>query len=142
MTIALVAAWPQAQQGTRDAREAQRLVYEAWTAGDLYTARRLALAESTAQPADPVLAEYDARLALELSDAVGAAAAAARLRAGGAAPERCAALEQETAALSASDGDGARSVSRAKQTCAVLGLVVLVLFVAALARTRAALARS
>ena len=127
----------QSSPGALDAAEAQRLVYEAWTAGDLYTARRLALAESAARPSDPVLAEYDARLALTLSDAEGAAAAAARLRASGAAPERCSALEQETAALSASDGDGARSVSHAKQTCAVLGLVVLVLFFVALSRTRA-----
>lgn len=114
------------------ALEAQRRVWDAWMAGDLYTARREALRESLARPEDALLAEYDGRLALVLSDAHGAQAAAARLRAAGGAPERLVALEQEAAALAAQDGDGERSVRLAKFACGALLLGAAALAVLAL----------
>lgn len=114
-----VAAWQ------ADSAATQRLVYEAWSAGDLYSARRLAREGCLAHPDDALLAEYDLRLALALSDGEGAATALARLQSHGPATSG-ASLGEDVARLLERDGDGARSVLAAQLACVLLASACVV----------------
>jgi len=133
--LAVAFAW----QTDPQAESWQRRVYDAWTAGDLYTARQLALTAGVAHPNDALLAEYELQLAVALSDGQGAATALQRLKtsATSTSAERLLALEAQVTELVARDGDGEHSVQRAQVACAALALVALVLAWLGLAKATA-----
>ena len=139
MSWVLTAAMLCAVQAEPHAEAWQQRVYAAWTAGDLYTARQLALTAGVAHPNDALLAEYELQLAVALSDGQGAATALQRLKtsATSTSAERLLALEAQVTELVARDGDGEQSVQRAQVACAALALVTLVLAWLGLAKATA-----
>lgn len=129
MSWVLTATMLCAVQAEPQAEAWQQRVYAAWTAGDLYTARQLALTAGVAHPNDALLAEYELQLAVALSDGQGAATALQRLKtsATSTSAERLPALEAQVTELVARDGDGEHSVQRAQVACAALAVVALAL---------------
>ncbi len=139
VSVVLVCAASTHPQADLQAEAWQQRVYAAWTAGDLYTARQLALTAGVAHPNDALLAEYELQLAVALSDGQGAATALQRLKtsATSTSAERLLALEAQVTELVARDGDGEHSVQRAQVACAALALVALVLAWLGLAKATA-----